>query len=165
MRILLSAVVLWGLVLFGVEGSGQSTYSAIVEELLRWGEYVGILAVGWGTGIFGWLGTAHWAGSLLLSKMPRAWRLYRQGVLTSQIPFFKYLGGGLLLLVLGALGGRELPDLWTETFDTGLWVGAACGLLWSIKNFPFRTKMVDFLLSNKRYVDKRKVSLFENDDE
>lgn len=165
MRTAFSTTVLVVFMNVGGEASPQAAtdYETIMDALLRGAEYGAVLGIGWGVGVVTWIATCHQAGSFLLFKVPRAWTLWRRNILTSFLPVLKYLGGALLLLVLGTVVGRELMGLWTEGFDTGLWAGGATGLLWSINTLSTKSSQIDFLLANRRYVDESKVTLFEDE--
>lgn len=126
-------------------------------------EYAGYLAIGWGTGVTGWLVTGHLATSCLFGKVPRAWTLWQEEVLASRLPILKYLAAGVLLFGLGAVLGYHLWELATEAFDIGLLVGAAFGAVYSGQKVRQLGNEIDFLEANQRYLNKGKVSLFSDE--
>lgn len=128
------------------------SYGYTMEHFLAWVEYGAVVAVGWSAAVAVWLATVHQAGAFLISNSPRAWRLWRRGVLTSPLPLFKYVVGGVALLVLGAVAAWQLLGFWTEAFDLGLWAGGATGVLWTVRKLQAPGTRLDFLLSNQRYV-------------
>jgi len=134
------------------------------RRAMYWFNFAAILAIGWGVGVVAWLLTGHQATYYFVSNVPRAQRLWRCNVLTSRIPILKYLTGGLLLLALGAVLMKQLWGLWIRPFDIGLIVGGATGLLNSLIGPQDRSKQVDFLLANRRYVDDSKVAISTEDE-
>lgn len=125
-------------------------------------EYAGYLAIGWGTGVTGWLMTGHLGTSCLFGKVPRAWTLWQEDVLASRLPIFKYLTAGVLLFGLGAVLGYHLWGLSTEAFDFGLLVGAAFGAVYSGQKVRQLGNEIDFLDANQRYLNEKNVSLFSD---
>jgi hypothetical protein len=128
--------------------------------MLQWGEYAGMLAVGWGVGVTGWLVTGHQAVSCLFVDMPRAWKLWRKRVLTSSLPIYKYLIGGGLLLVLGTLLVDQLSGMWTHAFDVGVLAGIVVGAGRSFVTARKYRSQIDFLEANQRFLNEKEVSVF-----
>lgn len=116
----------------GASPQEVGSYSRTMEQVLSWTEYAAVLGVGWGVGVALWIVSVHKGGSLLLSDSPRAWRLWRKGM-ASPLLMFKYFVGSILLFALGAAATWQLVGFWTPSFDTGLWVGGATGLLWTVR--------------------------------
>jgi len=141
------------------------TYRLFVNRLLDWLQYLAVVATGFGIGLGGWLLTGHQATWCLLAQMPMAWTLRRRQVLTSALPFLKYVTGGLLLLASGGILVHYLWGVWTQPFDYGLLFGVALGLVNSLRNPPGdgAGSQVDFLLANERHVDKSQVTIFSDD--
>jgi hypothetical protein len=50
----------------------QSLESFLMPDVMAWAEYFGVLAIGWGVGVTGWLTTGHQAVSCLFVDVPRA---------------------------------------------------------------------------------------------
>jgi hypothetical protein len=50
----------------------QSLESFLRPDVMAWAEYFGVLAIGWGVGVTGWLTTGHQAVSCLFVDVPRA---------------------------------------------------------------------------------------------
>lgn len=138
----------------------QSLESFLGPGAMAWAEYFGILAIGWGVGVTGWLTTGHQAVSCLFVDMPRAWKLWQKKVLTSSLPVYKYLAGGGLLLVLGTLLVNQLWGIWTQAFDVGIMTGVVVGAGHSFVNAREFGGQIDFLEANERFLNKGKVSLF-----
>lgn len=130
---------------------------------MYWLSSAAILAIGWGVGVVAWFLTGHQATFYFVSNVPRAQRLWRRNVLTSRIPILKYLTGGLLLLVLGAILMKQLWGLWTRPFEIGLIAGGVTGLLNSLIGPQNPSTQVDFLLANRRYVNDNKVAISTED--
>jgi len=134
-------------------------YSASIEWGLQWIEYMGVFAVGWGTGVLIWMSTAHQALRCFLFDLPQGWTLWQHGVLTSVIPASKYLAGGLLFLGTGAVLAWYLMGPWSQAFYVGLLAGGIAGAIWSLEKGWEGQALVDFLLRNRRYVDEDKVPM------
>lgn len=157
-RILPVTLVL--LLLFPESAGAQSSASIIESGALEWGEYFGMLAIGWGIGVTGWLVTGHQAVSCLFVDMPRAWKLWQKQVLTSSLPIYKYLIGGGLLLLLGTLLLHQLWGIWTQAFDVGVVGGVVVGAGYSFMNVRGYRSQIDFLEANQRFLNENKVPLF-----
>lgn len=126
-------------------------------------EQAGHLAIGWGTGVMGWLLTGHLATSFLLKKAPATRRLWQKDVLVNSLPIFKYVTAGILFLGLGIFLGYQLWGLFIQAFDIGFLVGAICGLLFSLRTVYYSgPDRIDLLEANHRYLNERKVPLFSN---
>lgn len=156
---LLSPTLLF-LLLVPQSAMAQSLESFLRPGVVAWAEYFGVLAIGWGVGVTGWLTTGHQAVSCLFVDMPRAWKLWQKKVLTSSLPVFKYLAGGGLLLLLGTLLFDQLWGLWTRAFDVGIMTGLVVGVGHSFANAREFGGQIDFLEANERFLNKNKVSLF-----
>lgn len=135
-----------------------------MQLFLHWLDYLAVVGIGWGVGVSGWVAAGHQACKCLFLNTPSSWTLWRQDVLTSPWPLFKYVFGGILLLVLGVVAGRELVSLWSSPFQTGVWAGGVTGVFWSLRRLSEGASQVDFLLSNRRYVDERRVGFSSNDE-
>lgn len=124
-----------------------------------WLLYGARLSIGWGGAVAVWLVTIHRAAVWLVSRVPRAWRLWRRSVLTTLVPLLKALVGGAVLL--GGGGGLVwwLFGVASGAFDPGLWAGLVTGALWSVSTLPGSESRVDFLLANRRHVNQGKVSI------
>lgn len=133
-------------------------------EILMWVEYAGILAIGWGVGVTGWLVTGHPAMRYLFVNVPSAWKLRLKNALTSSLPIFKYLLAGGLLLTLGTFLANQLWGIWIQPFDIGLLVGGVVGLGHSFVNIRRRGSKTDFLEANQRYLNESKVDFFTEHD-
>ena len=138
----------------------QSVFPVRVGEVLMWSEYVGMLAVGWGVGVTVWLVSGRPAITCLFVDLPRAWKLRREHVLTSSLPICKYLLGGALLLMLGAILVDQLWGFWTPAFNIGLLTGVIVGAGHSVVNVRKLGGPVDFLEANQRYLNENEVPLF-----
>lgn len=138
----------------------QASVPGLESGMLEWGEYAGMLAVGWGAGVTGWLVTGHQAVSCLFVDMPRAWKLWRKRVLTSSLPIYKYLIGGALLLVLGTFLMDQLSGVWTHAFDVGVLAGVVVGAVHSFATARKYRNQIDFLEANQRFLNEGEVSLF-----
>jgi hypothetical protein len=145
--------------------AAQTGVSAGEMEILNWFEYGGMLAIGWGAGVTSWLVTGHQAMSCLFVNMPWAWKLLRKNVLTSSLPIFKYLFGGGLLLVLGAILVDQVWGIWTQAFDVGLLAGIVVGAGHSFLNMRRVGNRVDFLDANQRYLNEDQVPFFTDSSE
>lgn len=139
---------------------GQATGFGVETGMLEWGEYAGMLAIGWGVGVTGWLVTGHQAVSCLFIDMPRAWTLWRKRILTSSLPIYKYLIGGGLLLMLGTVLVDQLSGMWTHAFDVGVLAGVVVGAGHSFVASRRYRSQIDFLEANQRFLNEKKVSLF-----
>lgn len=140
--------------------AAQTGLSIHVEEFLTWGEYFGMVAIGWGTGVTGWLVSGHQAMLRLFVDMPRAWKLWQKNALTTSLPIYKYLLGGGLLLMLGTILLNQLWGFWTQPFDVGLLTGVIVGAGHSFVNAQRPANQIDFLEANQRYLNEKKVALF-----
>ena len=138
----------------------QSVFPVRVGEVLMWSEYLGMVAIGWGVGVAVWLVSGQPAITCLFVDLPRAWKLRREHVLTSSLPIYKYLLGGALLLVLGAILVDQLWGFWTSAFTVGLLAGVIVGAGHSVVNVQKRGGPVDFLEANQRYLNEDEVPLF-----
>jgi hypothetical protein len=138
----------------------QSLESFLMPDVMAWAEYFGVLAIGWGVGVTGWLTTGHQAVSCLFVNMPRAWKLWQKKMLTSSLPVFKYLAGGGLMLLLGTLLFAQLWGIWTQAFDVGMMTGLVVGVGHSFANAREFGGQIDFLEANERFLNKNNVSLF-----
>ncbi|MEF8864214.1 MAG: hypothetical protein V5A20_00465 [Salinibacter sp.] len=130
--------------------------TALLEKL----ETTGVFSIGGGVGITGWLVTGQGAFRYLAERMPRAWGLWRRGILTSLVPVLKYALGGILM---GTLGGSLIWYLWgawTSAYDAGLVVGALVGAVRSARQVRQKDTSVDFLEANHRYLNDQKVTIF-----
>lgn len=161
-----SSALLAALVLLGATGPEASIlkaegYMTFIERLLQWGEYAGIFAVGWGTGVLFWMTTAHQAFRCIFFDLPQGWTLWQKGVLTSVIPASKYFVGGALFLGAGAFLARQLVGPWSQGFYVGVFAGGIVGAFWSLEKGCKRRLLVDFLLKNRRYVDTDRVPMFK----
>lgn len=154
----LSATVL--LLFFVHPASAQTEIPLNSSEVLVWAEYFGILAIGWGVGVTGWLVTGHQAMTCLFVDMPRAWKLWRNDVLTSSLPIYKYLLGGGFLLTLGTVLIHQLWGIWTQPFDVGLLAGVVVGAGHSFVTGRQEGSQIDFLEANQRFLNEKKVPLF-----
>jgi hypothetical protein len=92
--------------------------------------------------------------------MPRAWKLWQKGILTSRLPIYKYLLGGGLLLVLGIVLVDQLWGVWTKAFDVGVIAGVVVGAWFSFVNARKFRNQIDFLEANQRFLNENKVPLF-----
>lgn len=159
MRTLLVALVVFANFAGGSAPSGGGDYAVTMNRILGSAESLARFATGLGVGLVAWMGTLHQGASFLLSRVPRSWRLWHRGVFTSRIPFFKYLLGGLLLLVVGAGLVYQLVGLNVGALEAGLWAGAMTGFAWTVRGLARGTRQIDLLLSNRRHVDESKVRL------
>lgn len=150
--------------LFAPSAAAQTDLSIRGSEVLSWGEYFGMLAIGWGVGVTGWLVTGHQAMSCLFADMPRAWKLWQKKVLTSSLPIYKYLIGGGLLLLLGTILIHQLWGFWTQAFDVGLLAGVVVGAGHSFVTVREQGSQIDFLEANQRFLNEKKVPLFTDYD-
>lgn len=142
----------------------QGWFGELSSQSLRQLEQTGYFAIGWGTGVTGWLLSGHLAIFYLLRKAPRAWRLWRKDVLLSPLPVFKYLAVGLFSLGLGAIGGYRLWDFFMQVFNAGLLVGAVLGFLYSIRKvYQSAGNQIDFFEANQRYLNRDEVPLFSEE--
>lgn len=157
-RIVLATLVL--LLLFPESAGAQSLAPGVKSEIMEWGEYFGMFAIGWGVGVTGWLVTGHQAVSCLVVDIPRAWKLWQKEVLTSSLPIYKYLLGTGLLLLLGTLLVTQLWGIWTQAFDVGVVAGVVVGAGRSFRNPQGHRSQIDFLEANQRFLDENKISLF-----
>ena len=137
-------------------------YLAFMERMLQWGDYAGMFAVGWGTGVFVWVITAHQALRCLFFDLPQGWTLWQNGILTSVLPACKYLVGGALFLGAGTFLARELMGPWSQGFSIGVLAGVVAGALWSLEKGWKGQLQIDFLLRNRQYVDTNKVPMFKH---
>lgn len=146
--------------LLAQSAAAQTGVSVSELEILNWFEYGGVLAIGWSAGVTSWLVTGHQAMWCLFVNMPRAWKLLRKNVLTSSLPIYKYLLGGSLLLMLGAILVDQVWGIWTQAFDVGLLAGIVVGAGHSFLNMRHVGNQVDFLEANQRYLNEDQVALF-----
>ena len=123
-------------------------------------QYMGVLAIGWGVGVTGWLLTGHQALTCFFVNVPRASTLWQKQVLTSILPVFKYLIAGGLFVGLGSILAQQLWGLWAEAYDVGLLAGAVVGLVHTLMESPNVKNYIDFLEANQRYVNSERTSLF-----
>lgn len=130
------------------------------EDFAFWLRYSGVLAIGWSVGVASWLVTGHQSVSCFFSDVPRAWRLWRKGVLTSILPVLKYVVGGALLLGLGVVLVMNLWGLWVQAFSVGLSAGLGGGAAHSLVSVRELRTQMDFLEANQRYLNERRVSVF-----
>jgi len=133
---------------------------SVPDVVLNQVEALGILAIGWGMGVTGWLVSGHQAVACFLVKLPRAWMLRRRNVLTSAVPILKYIFAGGLLLGLGGLLAHQVWGLWTQAYDIGLLLGAGTGLVHSVVRMRTLDRPIDFLEANQRYVNEEETPLF-----
>lgn len=157
-RVLPATVIL--LLLCPEPGMADSLLPLTGSEAMAWAEYSGMLAIGWGVGVTGWLVTGHQAVSCLFVDMPHAWKLRQKKVLTSSLPIYKYLIGGGLLLLLGGLLVDQLWGIWTRAFDIGVMLGGLLGVAYSFTNVRGLKNKIDFLEANQRFLNEEKVNLF-----
>lgn len=146
--------------LFVRSATAQTGLPVGVEGLLMWGEYFGMLAIGWGMGVTGWLVSGHQAMVCLFVKMPRAWKLWKKKALTSSLPIYKYLLGGGLLLMLGTILFNQIWGVWSQAYDVGLLTGVIIGAGHSFVNSRKFSNQIDFLEANQRFLNEKKVALF-----
>jgi hypothetical protein len=161
-----ACLLLLGVGVTAVQGSfstwGLTLRWEIVDRavLLDRVESLGILAIGWGVGVTGWLITGHQALSCFLGEMPRSWVLWRRDVLTNILPVLKYLIAGVLFVVFGSILVHQLWGLWTGAYDVGLLTGGITGIIHFLSRTWDIHSLIDFLEANQRYVNEEKVSLF-----
>ena len=130
--------------------------TTLLEKL----ETTGTFSIGWGVGITGWLVTGRGAFRYLVERMPRAWKLWRRGILTSLIPVLKYALVGVLMGALGGVLTWYLWGSWATAYDVGLVVGALVGAVRSARRVRQKDTPVDFLEANHRYLNDQKVTIF-----
>lgn len=159
-RFVSGAILLF--LLFVPSAAAQEGLQVEKTELLAWLEYFGMLAIGLGCGLLAWLVTGHQAMTCIFGRMSRAWSLWQKRVLTSSLPIYKYLVGGILLAGLGVVLALQLWEIWTEAFDIGLLVGGGLGVLHSLTRIRHSGSQIDFLEANQRYLNERKVTLFKD---
>jgi len=162
-----SSALLAALTLLGATGPEASIleaegYLTSIERILQWGEYAGMFAVGWGTGVLFWVTTVHQALRCFFFDLPQGWTLWQKGVLTSVIPASKYFVGGALFLGAGAFLARQLVGPWSQGLYVGVFAGGIAGAFWSLEKGCERKILVDFLLKNRRYVDTDRVPMFKH---
>lgn len=155
----LSAVLILFL-FFPEPAQAQSLAPFLDSGAIAWTEYFGMLAIGWGVGVTGWLVTGHQAVSCLFVEMPRAWKLWRRKILTNSLPIYKYLIGGGLLLLLGTVLVNQLWGVWTQAFDVGIVAGMVVGVANSFLNAQELGNQIDFLEANQRFLNEKEVTLF-----
>lgn len=157
-RNLSAALILF--LIFPESAQAQSLAPFLDSSAIAWAEYGGMLAIGWGVGVTGWLVTGHQAVSCLFVEMPRAWKLWQRKILTNSFPIYKYLIGGGLLLLLGTLLVNQLWGVWTQAFDVGIVAGTAVGAAHSFLNAQESGNPIDFLEANQRFLNEKEVTLF-----
>ena len=153
----------------GLGGTGTEPLAVRLASWVPWEDPVwtletlrasGTFAVGWGTGVVGWLASGHQAAVCFFVKVRWAWLLRRRNVLTSGLPVLKYAIAGSVLLGLGGVLGAEIWGLWNEAYDTGLVAGALTGALHSGWTVRWTGSPIDFLEANQRFVNEDRTALF-----
>lgn len=138
----------------------QSWFFLDQAAVLNWVEYLGILAIGWGVGVTGWLLAGHQALSCFFVNVPRAWILWQRQVLTSILPVCKYWFAGILFVGCGGILAQQLWGVWTGAYDIGLFTGGLLGAIHSVAQIRDVGSHIDFLEANQRYINPEKTSLF-----
>lgn len=126
---------------------------------------VGVFAVGWGTGVLGWLVTGDKALIYLFVRVPKAWSLWRKGFFTSTLPVWKYFFGGVLLTVLGIILSRHVWGIWIGAFDTGMLAGVVVGTIHSLSRIREVGDRMSFLEANQRHLNDDRISVFSQHDQ
>ena len=128
-------------------------------------EQVGVFAVGWGTGVMGWLVTGDKALIYLFVRLPKAWGLWRRGSFTSTLPVWKYFFGSILRIVLGIILSRHVWGIWIGAFDTGMLAGVVVGTIHSLSRIRGSGDRMSFLEANQRHLNNDRISVFSQRDQ